>query len=163
MLRHYADVMKPLVLHAYTDRSLDLVARLRPAASLPRAEVAVAGVQRLTRRDTGVNGGDRRLATSIECQESLARIVVDTRGEDSYAGRALKELEHRRATEPRKGPDAPLVYSLRGRWIVGTAREIRAEMEAEAAAACRRKSSAAARLVQEQMAAQLPPGSDAQH
>jgi hypothetical protein len=109
------------------------------------------------------SGGDRRVATSIECQESLARIVAETRGEDSYAGRALKELERRRVAEPRKGPDAPLVYSLRGRWIVGTAREIRAEMEAEAAAACRRKSSAAARLVQEQMASQLPPGSDAQH
>ena len=108
-------------------------------------------------------GGDRRVATSIECQESLARIVVETRGEDSYAGRALKELERRRATEPRKGPDAPLIYSLRGRWIVGTAREIRAEMEAEAAAACRRKSSAAANLVKHQMAAELPPGSDAQH
>ena len=108
-------------------------------------------------------GGDRRIATSILCQESLARIVVETRGEDSYAGRALKELERRRATEPARGPDAPLIYSLRGRWIVGTEREIRAEMEAEAAAACRRKSSAAANLVRQEMAAELPPGSGAQH
>ena len=108
-------------------------------------------------------GGDRRIATSILCQEALARIVVETRGEDSYAGRALKELERRRATEPARGPDAPLIYSLRGRWIVGTEREIRAEMEAEAAAACRRKSSAAANFAQQQLAAQLPPGSDAQH
>jgi hypothetical protein len=108
-------------------------------------------------------GGDRRIATSILCQEALARIVVETRGEDSYAGRALKELERRRAAEPARGPDAPLIYSLRGRWIVGTEREIRAEMEAEAAAACRRKSTAAANLVREQMAAELPPGSGAQH
>jgi predicted permease len=67
VLRHGADVMKPLVLRGYTDRSLDLVARLRPGASLPRAEVAVAAVQSLTRRDAGVNDelrayGDRRLA-----------------------------------------------------------------------------------------------------
>ena len=108
-------------------------------------------------------GGDRRVATTVECQESLARIIVETRGEDSYAGRALKELERRRATEPAKGPDAPLIYSLRGRWIVGTAREIRAHMEAEAAAACSRKSSAAANLVQQQMVAELPPGSEARH
>jgi len=108
-------------------------------------------------------GGDRRIATSILCQESLARIVAETRGEDSYAGRALKELERRRATEPARGPDAPLIYSLRGRWIVGTEREIRAEMEAEAAAACRRRSSAAASFVQQQMAAELPPGGSAQH
>ena len=108
-------------------------------------------------------GGDRRVATSIQCQESLARIIAETRGEDSYAGRALKELERRRANEPRRGPDAPLIFSLRGRWLVGTEPEIRAEMESEAASACRRKSSAAADFAQQQMAMQLPPGSDAHH
>ena len=65
VLRHGADVMKPLVLRGYTDRSLDLVARLRPGASLPQAEVAVAAVQSLTRRDASPElsaYGDRRLA-----------------------------------------------------------------------------------------------------
>jgi predicted permease len=72
VLRHYADVMKPLVLRGYTDRSLDLVARLRPGAPLPRAEVAVGGVQSLPRRD-GVNG-DRRLA-AIPLGRSYAEVT----------------------------------------------------------------------------------------
>ncbi len=73
VLRHYADVMKPLVLHDYTDRSLDLVARLRPGASLPRAEVAVGIIQSLARRDGGVNG-ERRLA-AIPLGRSYAEVT----------------------------------------------------------------------------------------
>lgn len=107
-------------------------------------------------------GDDRRVASSILCQEALARIVVETRGEDSYAGRALQELQRRRAGgEGGSGDDELIIYSLRGRWIVGTVREIRAEMAAADAAACRRRSAAAAALpslLERELAGDLPPG-----
>jgi len=86
---------------------------------------------------------DRRVAHSILCQEALARIVAETRGADSHAGRALKELAFRRAaaTEIATGDDELIIYSLRGHWIVATVREIRNLMLATASAACRRRSS----------------------
>ena len=115
--------------------------------------------------DRRSGGPDRRVAQSILCQEALARIVVETRGEDSYAGRALKELARRRseAPEPASGDDELIIYSLRGRWLVGTVREVRAEMVAEAQSACRRRSGAAASLAEQQLAAELPPGSRESH
>jgi putative ABC transport system permease protein len=73
VLRHGADVMKPLVLRGYTDRSLDLVARLRPGASLPQAEVAIAAVQSLTRRDAGVNGDRGQLSLAYGASRLAAR------------------------------------------------------------------------------------------
>ncbi len=83
---------------------------------------------------------DRRVPQSVHCQESLARIVVETRGADSHAGRALQELARRRAeqAEPATGEDMLIIYSLRGQWLVGTVREIRETATAAAAAACRR-------------------------
>lgn len=83
---------------------------------------------------------DRRVPPVIHCQEALARIVVETRGEDSYAGRALGELARRRAREavPGTGDDQLIVYSLRGQWLVGTVREIREAVVSAAAASCRR-------------------------
>jgi hypothetical protein len=106
-------------------------------------------------------GGDRRVPVSILCQESLAEIVVETRGEDSYAGRALHELRARRAAgEGGTGEAELIVYSLRGRWVVGTVAQIRAELEVAASAACRRGKpvgeSLPTLLVQE-MGAELPP------
>jgi hypothetical protein len=77
----------------------------------------------------------------IQSQEALARIVADTRGDDSYAGRALQELNRRRALtdEQATGEDALIVYSMRGQWLVGTVREIRAQVIAAAEASCRRR------------------------
>ena len=84
---------------------------------------------------------DRRVAHSILCQESLARIVAETRGVDSHAGRALKELAFRRAaaSELATGDDELIIYSLRGQWLVGPVHEIREAMLAAASAACRRR------------------------
>lgn len=115
--------------------------------------------------DRRAGGPDRRIAQSILSQEALARIVAETRGADSYAGRALQEFERRRAEagSPGTGEDELVIYSLRGRWIVGTVREVREQMTAEAQAACRRRSSAAATLAEQQLAAQLPPGSGSSH
>lgn len=86
---------------------------------------------------------DRRTEHSILCQEALARIVAETRGQDSYAGRALKEFEQRRAaaTEVATGDAELIIYSLRGRWLVGTVGEIRKAMLQAASAACRRRAS----------------------
>ncbi len=110
-------------------------------------------------------GGDRRVPVSILCQESLAEIVVETRGEDSYAGRALHELRQRRAAgESGSGEQELIVYSLRGRWLVGTVAQIRAELEAAAAAACRRGKpvgSSLPTLLASEMGADLPPTSPA--
>ena len=85
---------------------------------------------------------DRRISHSILCHEALAHIIAETLGEDSHAGRALKELERRRAESGgfASGDDELIIYSLRGHWLVGTVREIRAAMHAAAAAANRRKS-----------------------
>ena len=85
---------------------------------------------------------DRRIAPSILCQEALARIVAETRGGDSHAGQALKELAFRRAaaTEIETGDDELIIYSLRGQWIVATVREIRNSMLVGASASCRRRS-----------------------
>ena len=83
---------------------------------------------------------DRRVTHSILCQEALAHIIAETRGEDSYAARALKELERRRAEDGMaSGDDEIIIYSLRGHWLVGTVREVREAMQAAASAACRRK------------------------
>jgi hypothetical protein len=67
--------------------------------------------------------------------------VAETRGVDSHAGRALKELSFRRAaaSELATGDDELIIYSLRGQWLVGTVREIREAMLAAAATACRRR------------------------
>jgi hypothetical protein len=83
---------------------------------------------------------DRRIPAVIQSQEALARIVADTRGNDSYAGRALQELNRRRALteEQATGEDALIVYSMRGQWLVGTVREIRAQVVLAAEASCRR-------------------------
>ncbi|HEV8313539.1 MAG TPA: hypothetical protein VGQ23_10765 [Burkholderiaceae bacterium] len=82
---------------------------------------------------------DRRITHSILCQEALAHIIAETRGEDSYAGRALKELERRRAENGlASGDDEIIIYSLRGHWLVGTVREVREAMHAAAQAANRR-------------------------
>jgi len=97
-------------------------------------EASVASDRRIT--------PDRRIPHSILCQESLARIVAETRGADSHAGRALKELAFRRAaaTEIETGDDELIIYSLRGQWIVATVREIRNSMLVGASASCRRRS-----------------------
>jgi len=86
---------------------------------------------------------DRRAAHSILCQEALARIIAETRGQDSHAGRALAELETRRRTaiHMATGDEEIIIYSLRGQWIVGTVHEIRQAMLAAASAACRRRAS----------------------
>ena len=83
---------------------------------------------------------DRRTEHSVLSQEALARIIVETRGDDSYAGQALHEREQRRqaSTTLGTGEDELIVYSLRGRWIVANVREARQAMLAAAAAACRR-------------------------
>ena len=79
----------------------------------------------------------------IQCQEALARYVTESRGQDSYAGKALKEFEQRRAaaTEAATGDDELIIYSLRGKWLVGTVHEIREAMRMAASAACRRRAS----------------------
>jgi hypothetical protein len=83
---------------------------------------------------------DRRIAPSILCQETLARILTETSGEDSHAGRALKELERRRVENGiASGDDEIIIHSLRGRWLVGTVREIREAMHADAQTASRRQ------------------------
>ena len=83
---------------------------------------------------------DRRIAHSILCQEALAHIIAETRGEDSYAARALRELERRRAQDGTgAGDEEIIIYSLRGHWLVGCVREIREAMQAAASAACRRR------------------------
>jgi hypothetical protein len=86
---------------------------------------------------------DRRIEHAILSQESLARIVAETRGEDSYAGKALKQLEQRKAAAgvPATGDDEIIIFSLRGQWLVGTVRDIRRAMFDAAAAACRRRAS----------------------
>lgn len=67
---------------------------------------------------------DRRITHSILCQEALAHIIAETRGEDSYAGRALKELERRRAENGlASGDDEIIIYSLRGQWLVERPRD----------------------------------------
>ncbi|WP_395701091.1 hypothetical protein [Aquabacterium sp.] len=108
-------------------------------------------------------GGDRRVPVSILCQEALAEIVVETRGEDSYAGRALHELRARRAAgEGGNGEQELIVYSLRGRWIVGTVAQVRAELEAAASAACRRGKpvgESLPSLLAQELGAELPPPS----
>ena len=85
---------------------------------------------------------DRRIQHSILNQEALARIVVEERGADSYAGRALAEYERRCATAANRGTgeDELIVYSLRGQWLVAPVKEIRKAMLDAAAAACRRRS-----------------------
>jgi len=83
---------------------------------------------------------DRRVTHSILNQETLASIVAETGGEHSYAGQALKELERRRVESGLgSGDDEIIVYSLRGRWLVGTVREIREAVSASAQGASRRK------------------------
>jgi len=84
---------------------------------------------------------DRRIEQSIHCQEALARYVAETRGQDSHAGKALKEFEQRRAaaTDLARGDDELIIHSLRGQWVVGTVHEIREAMRVAAAAACRRR------------------------
>jgi hypothetical protein len=86
---------------------------------------------------------DRRTAQSILCQEALARSVAKTWGQDSYAGRALKEFERRRAatTEVATGDEEIIIYSLRGQWLVGTVHEIREAMLIAASTACHRRAS----------------------
>jgi hypothetical protein len=85
---------------------------------------------------------DRRIPPSILSQEALARIIVETRGPETFAGRALQELARRRATEgDATGDDEVIIYSLRGQWLVGTVREIREAVLAAAAASCRRRAS----------------------
>ena len=83
---------------------------------------------------------DRRIPPTVQCQETLARIVAETRGPDSHAAHALQELARRRAAEavPGAGDDLLIIYALRGQWLVGPVREIRAAILAAAAAACRR-------------------------
>ena len=84
---------------------------------------------------------DRRACHSILSQEALARIIVETRGVDSHAGRALEELAQRRqtATHGDVEDDELIVYSLRGQWNVATVGQARQAMIAAAAAACRRR------------------------
>jgi len=83
---------------------------------------------------------DRRVTHSILNQETLASIVAETGGEYSYAGQALKELERRRAESgPGSGDDEIIICSLRGRWLVGTVREIRETMSVAAQGASRRQ------------------------
>ena len=106
---------------------------------------------------------DRRIEHSILCQEALAHIVAETRGEDSYAGRALKELERRRAAAPTlgTGDDELIIYSLRGQWIVGTVRDVRQAMLAAASGACRRRTSKGEHRPEQRISAEAVAGSPA--
>jgi len=83
---------------------------------------------------------DRRICHSILSQEALARIIVETRGADTHAGRALKELARRKQAGDYTdaGEGELIIYSLRGQWIVAPLAEAREAMQAAAAAACRR-------------------------
>jgi hypothetical protein len=86
---------------------------------------------------------DRRIEHTIQCQETLAQIIAETRGDDSYAAQALKEFRRRKAdpAEAGTGEDELVIFSLRGQWLVGTVGEIRSAMITAAAAACRRRAS----------------------
>jgi hypothetical protein len=82
---------------------------------------------------------DRRITPSVLCQDTLARIVTETSGEDFHAGRALTKLERRRVESGlASGDDEIIIHSLRGRWLVGAVGEIRQAMQADADAASRR-------------------------
>jgi hypothetical protein len=61
---------------------------------------------------------------------SLGALCRKTWGQDSYAGRALKEFERRRAatTEVATGDEEIIIYSLRGQWLVGIVHKIREAM-----------------------------------
>ena len=66
VLRHYADVLKPLVLQSYTDRSLDIIARLRRGVSLPQGRVVVDVIgQDLARAHPGTNANRRLDVVSL--------------------------------------------------------------------------------------------------
>jgi len=65
VLRYYADVLKPLVLDAYTDRSLDIFGRLKPGATLAQIGVEVDGIGRQLARDYPGTNGDRQLSTAL--------------------------------------------------------------------------------------------------
>lgn len=60
---------------------------------------------------------------SLKSQEELARAVARTKGQNSEAAKALRELEVRRD----RGEDV-IVFPLRGRWLVGPQDEVAAEV-----------------------------------
>ena len=74
VLRHYADVLKPLVAQGYTDRSLDVVGRLRPGVSLAHGETAVAGLDHQSAGPSVPSKPGRRLA-AVPLGRSYAEIT----------------------------------------------------------------------------------------
>jgi putative ABC transport system permease protein len=73
-LRHYADVVKPLITQAYTDRSLDLVGRLRPGVSLAHGETGVSAIDRQSSAPSSAMNSGRRLA-AVPLGRSYAEVT----------------------------------------------------------------------------------------
>lgn len=73
---------------------------------------------------------------TIRCQRTLAQQIARVQGEDSPAGRALKEFNERLS----RGEQV-VVFPLRGRWLVGPPEDVQ---EAVANAATRGRRSGAA-------------------
>lgn len=57
---------------------------------------------------------------NMKCQEILARAVARTKGKESAAAKALVEFESRRA-----GGEDVILFPFRGKWLVGSADELR--------------------------------------
>ena len=74
VLRHDADVLKPLALQAYTERSLDLVGRLKPGVSLAQTDAVVDVIGRQDARDSSGERGTRRLA-AVRLGKSYAEVT----------------------------------------------------------------------------------------
>jgi len=64
------------------------------------------------------------LNAELKCQEALARVVVKTQGGDSATGVALAQFSERRAA----GEDV-ILFPMRGKWLIGTATDIKAESD----------------------------------
>jgi hypothetical protein len=63
-------------------------------------------------------------SSELKCQEALARVVGKMHGDDSPAGVALAQFSERRAA----GEDV-ILFPLRGKWLIGTATDIKAESD----------------------------------
>ena len=74
VLRHSADVVKPLVIQEYTDRSLDLVGRLKPGVSLAHGQTSIAAMERPSAASPREAGRQRRLA-AVPLGRSYAEVT----------------------------------------------------------------------------------------
>jgi hypothetical protein len=71
----------------------------------------------------------------VRSQEDLARAIAKTKGEQSEAAKALRELDARRSSG-----EEVVIFPLRGRWLVGPPAEVEGEVATTVAEGIRQRS-----------------------